>query len=84
VPIVATAVGACLETLDDGACGSLVAPADPAALAAAIRAHAAGRVEQGRVEAAARRAELVFSRRAMAERYAELLRVAAPRAGGPA
>ncbi len=74
VPVVATDVGACREVLADGACGALVPPDDPAALAAALLA-APG--DEARRLAARRRAETVYSRRAMAESYGRILDLAA-------
>ena len=74
VPIVASDVGACRETLDHGTCGLLVAPGDAEALADGILAilddPAAAAL---RVAAARARAFDQFDSRAMADRYLALL-----------
>jgi len=76
VPIIATDVGACREVLNGSELGHLVAPADVAAMAAAIRDIAARRSEEGpRLDAAFERAETLFSIESMARRYAECLGV---------
>jgi glycosyltransferase involved in cell wall biosynthesis len=70
VPIVATDVGACREVLDDGRCGLLVEPGNPAALAAGICAVLADPAAAALRAAAAReRALRDFSVEAMALAY---------------
>lgn len=71
VPVVASDVGACREVLDEGRCGTLMAPGSPAALADAIEA-AARRPDADKVAAARTRAESVYSRAAMALGYGAL------------
>lgn len=73
VPIVASAVGACVETLNGGTCGTLVPPKDPVALAEALRRIARDGADPAIVRAAAVRAGAQFSRHAMASAYASLL-----------
>ena len=53
-PVVATAVGGLVDAIDDGVTGRLVAPADPAALRAAIESLLADAELQARLGAAAR------------------------------
>jgi glycosyltransferase involved in cell wall biosynthesis len=70
-------VGACREVLDGGRCGVLVEPADPAALAAGIRAVLADPATSARRAGAAReRALREFSVAAMAETYGRELGLA--------
>ena len=76
VPIIATDVGACREVLLEGALGELVPPADPAAMAAAIRrlTDAEGALARhARVERARTRALDTFSIDQMATGYARIL-----------
>lgn len=70
-PIVATDVGACREVLENGRCGTLVPPRNPEALADAL-AKAAFRPDAARILAARDRAEMVYSRAAMAHGYGAL------------
>jgi glycosyltransferase involved in cell wall biosynthesis len=70
VPVVATAVGGIAEVLDSRMLGTLVAPGNPEALAAALAATVSHPPPGGPI--AARGAE--FSWEACARRYAELLR----------
>lgn len=82
-PVIASEIPALVEVLDDGACGLLVPPADPVALAAAVRAlvddPAAAR---GRAEAAGQRfrSQYTIERCAdgMALLYAETARLRPP------
>tara|TARA_B100000929_G_scaffold280843_1_gene259234 strand:+ start:1338 stop:2480 length:1143 start_codon:yes stop_codon:yes gene_type:complete len=74
VPIVASDVGACRETLADGECGLLVTPNDPGALADGIMAlHKDPALRSRLVRNAKSRARTVFSSRAMADAYRTLL-----------
>ena len=74
VPILAADVGACREVLDGGELGTLVAPADPEALAHAIdRLRGNREAEALRIERARRKAAEVFSIESMAESYARCL-----------
>ncbi|WP_075222166.1 glycosyltransferase [Acuticoccus yangtzensis] len=70
VPIAASDVGACREVLADGDAGHLVASDTPEAWADALMTAAR---DTGRVVVARRRAESVYSRRAMADGYARIL-----------
>lgn len=74
VPVVATAVGGTPEALgDDGACGLLIPPADPAALAAALGALAPDGARRRAIgEAGRRRVETRFTFAAQAQAYGEL------------
>ncbi|GIX14086.1 MAG: colanic acid biosynthesis glycosyltransferase WcaL [Paracoccaceae bacterium] len=79
LPIIATTVSAIPEFITDGVHGRLVAPGDPAALAAAIRAHAADPARGLAMAAAAReRLEAEFALEAnigpLAERLGAALR----------
>jgi len=77
VPVVATAVPACRELLAGGRCGLLVPPADPAALAAAIRAALADpAAARQRAAAARRRARRRYGVPAMARAYGQELGLA--------
>lgn len=74
VPIVASDVGACRETLDGGACGLLVTPGDAQALAdgiAAVVRDPAATTE--RANAARTRARACFDADTMADRYLALV-----------
>jgi glycosyltransferase involved in cell wall biosynthesis len=74
VPVVATAVPACREVLQEGRCGLLVTPGDPAALAAGLaEVLAAPAAAAGRVDAARERACRDYGVGAMAEAYARCL-----------
>lgn len=74
VPIIATDVGACREVLADGAFGQLVAPANVAEMAGAIRqAYARGPRGDAQGEASRTRARSLFSIDTMALRYAQCL-----------
>lgn len=69
-PIVATAVGATPELIEDGRCGLLVPPGDARALAAAIGRLVTDRALAARLgEAARRRARERYGRGAMVERF---------------
>jgi glycosyltransferase involved in cell wall biosynthesis len=69
-PIVATAVGATPELIEDGRHGLLVPPGDAAALAAAVGRLLADRDLAGRLAGAARRrAEQCYGRAAMVRRF---------------
>ena len=72
VPIIATSVGACIETLNGGECGVLVAPQNPTAFAEALRRLAREGPNPGFVRAASFRAEAHYSSHAMASGYAAL------------
>jgi glycosyltransferase involved in cell wall biosynthesis len=77
VPVVATAVPACRALLAGGRCGLLVPPADPAALAAAIRSALADpAAARRRAAAARRRARRRYGVPAMAHAYARELGLA--------
>lgn len=85
-PLVASDVAAIASAVDHGTNGVLVAPADPAALAAAIRALAADPAGRRRLGTAARAtAEERFELRRCSDRFREELAAAfAPlRTGGP-
>ena len=72
-PIVATDVGAVRETLEDGHCGALVPPSNPARLAEAIDHLLSKPADAARLaERAARRAASNYRAEIMVERYAEL------------
>ncbi len=74
VPVVATAVPACREVLQEGRCGLLVAPGDAAALAAGLaQVLAAPAATAGRVLAARERACRDYGIAAMADAYARCL-----------
>ena len=74
VPIVASDVGACREVLEDGRCGLLVQPANPAALAAGIRDVLSDpEGARQRAESARRRAHAHFSVAKMASAYGQEL-----------
>ena len=80
VPVVASAVGGMLDTVEDGVTGVHVAPRDPSALAAALRALLADDRRIGRLGAAGRRrAERCYGWDRVAEAtftaYAEMLGV---------
>jgi glycosyltransferase involved in cell wall biosynthesis len=69
-PVVATAVGATPELIEDGVHGLLVPPGDPAALAEAVGRLLADRELAGRLAGAARRrAEERYARAAMVRRF---------------
>jgi glycosyltransferase involved in cell wall biosynthesis len=73
VPVVASNVGACREVLQDGACGLLVAPANPDAFADAVERLLQDPELAVRLVVRARvRVEAVYDRRVMARRYAAL------------
>jgi glycosyltransferase involved in cell wall biosynthesis len=70
--VVATSVGGVPAVLDDGGCGRLVAPADPAGLAAALIAVLGDEREREALrDAGRRRFEAKYSAAAMAKRYHE-------------
>jgi glycosyltransferase involved in cell wall biosynthesis len=69
LPVVATAVGGCVDAVLDGITGTLVPPRDPAALAAALRRYLADPALRSRHGAAGRR-------RVLAEFRPEALRAA--------
>jgi glycosyltransferase involved in cell wall biosynthesis len=73
VPVVATDVGACREVLEDGECGLLVPPQDPAALAEKIT-WLLSHPEEARelADKAYSRAQTVYHRKEMARKYAAL------------
>ena len=78
LPVVASAVGGVPELVADGATGRLVAPADPAGLAAVLAELAEGRELRARLGAAGRervlaRHSLAVWRRAHLDLYAQLL-----------
>jgi Glycosyltransferase len=74
LPVVATDVGACREVLDNGRCGLLVPAADPDRLAGALE-QAALRPDPAQLRRARSRAAARYSREAMAEGYARVLRL---------
>jgi glycosyltransferase involved in cell wall biosynthesis len=76
-PVVATRVGGLAEVVDDGVTGRLVAPGDPAALAAAVVEVLERRAEMG---AAARERAQRFGAGAYAQRVAPLLAPHPPQA----
>lgn len=79
VPVVATRVGGIPDLVEDGASGWLVAPRDPAELAAAILAALADPAEAARRAAAAGVSVRAFSAEAMVERsLAEYRRILDP------
>ena len=66
-PVVGSAVGGLLDTIDDGVTGVLVPPRDPDALTIALRALRDDPARRGRLgRAARRRAELLYSWSAVA------------------
>ncbi|MBI4528309.1 MAG: TIGR03088 family PEP-CTERM/XrtA system glycosyltransferase [Deltaproteobacteria bacterium] len=73
LPVVATHVGGNPELVDDGRTGTLVPPADPSAMAEAIRSYV---VDRGMLlrhgEAGRKKAELCFSIEAMVNGYQSL------------
>jgi glycosyltransferase involved in cell wall biosynthesis len=74
VPVVASDVGACREVLDNGRLGTLVAPADPLALADAIDAIIINADSaDARAQLAREKVLRAFSVTDMARRYAALL-----------
>lgn len=74
LPIIASDVGACREVLDNGRLGTLVAPADPIALADAIdTVRTDTTAASARARLAQQKAALTFSIGEMARRYADLL-----------
>ncbi len=74
LPVVATAVPACREVLQEGRCGLLVTPGDPAALAAGLaEVLAAPAAAAGRAAAARERARRDYGVAAMAGAYARCL-----------
>jgi glycosyltransferase involved in cell wall biosynthesis len=73
LPVVATRVGSVAELVVDGETGTLVAPGDPGALAAALRGFATRPARRAAHGAAAReRVERRFTLDRMVEAYAEL------------
>ncbi len=74
LPVVATAVGGVAETITDGREGLLVAPGDPAALAAAIRALAADPPRRASMGAAAARTGRRFDIRVAVRRLEDTYR----------
>lgn len=75
LPIVATDVGACREVLDDAVVEPLVPFGDADAMAAALVRLAEGHIDHAVLEQAARRANDLFSSRAMALGYARRLKI---------
>jgi sugar transferase (PEP-CTERM/EpsH1 system associated) len=85
LPVVATRVGANAELVDDGVTGRIVAPSDPAALAAAIATYAdAPGLGARHGQAGRQRAEAQFGLDRMIERYHRLYLAQLARAGGAA
>jgi sugar transferase (PEP-CTERM/EpsH1 system associated) len=83
LPVVATRVGANAELVDDGVTGRIVAPSDPAALAAAIASYAdAPGLGARHGQAGRQRAEAQFGLDRMIERYHRLYLAQLARAGG--
>ncbi|AGK56630.1 group 1 glycosyl transferase [Hyphomicrobium denitrificans 1NES1] len=79
VPVVASDVGACREVLDNGRLGTLVAPADPAALANAIDAVLAdATIADARAQLAQQKVASAFSMTDMARGYSDLLGLPMP------
>lgn len=73
LPVVATSVGGLTALIQPGVTGTLVPPADPGALAGALRRLVLDPAERARLGANARnRASAEFSARYMAESYARL------------
>jgi glycosyltransferase involved in cell wall biosynthesis len=81
-PVVATAVGGVPEVIDDGRTGLLVAPRDPAALAAALTRLLADPSERERIADEAYRRLDRFTLEAVAARFGELYEELAREAGG--
>jgi glycosyltransferase involved in cell wall biosynthesis len=70
--IVSTAVDGCREVLEDGVSGLLVPPADPTALAAALRRVAGDRSLRERLADSARRASVRYDIRECVRQMEEL------------